>query len=479
MTWPPVQRTAGTDVRRLGGVLALDGLLLLVVMLAANPPPKQAAISRVALLSGTGPGPLRAAALFAGLAPQSPPLEPTDLPGEGPLIAVALRLPEHDTAQKPEPMPLIVSANGPPEPPELRPEHAPLNDAAELATAPTAFAAALPSGTEPVMAEAVPLPVDDAPVASATPAENGEAKPALPERLPDPLALAAAPLPQAQALIDIQPPAEPLSGLNSHEDVAIARIDQPKMAYQEDVADALMLVSLEGSWERPDPTAPVVMPPPPVISHLAKPPPDPLAADPQKDQFVNALMPLINEANSRILADRERLVRLAADTKATRGLSNDDAQFLARLREEYHAPQGGLDELLRRVDVVPPSLAIAQAAQESGWGSLKEPHAAPRSLFGQMVQRRLAHFEDATSAVAAYIGNLNSHNAYGEFRAERARMRAAGRLIEGQTLVGYIQRYSERGMEYVNSVKGLIDWNKLGTYDQAHWDDRAAATARD
>ncbi len=478
MTWPPAQRNAGSDFRRLGGVLALDGLLLLVVMLAANPPPKQAAVSRVALLSGTGPGPLRAAELFAGLAPQSPPLEPTDLPGEGPLIALALRLPEHDAVLKPEPMPLIVSANGPPEPPELRPELAPLDDAAELAAAPAAYAAALPSGTEQVAADLVALPADDAPIASATPAEHGTDKPAMPDRVPDQLALAAAPLPQAQAMIDIQPPAEPLPALNKHEDVAVARIDQPNMAYQEDVAEALMLVSLEGSWERPDPNAPSVALPP-VISHLAKPPPDPLAADPQKDQFVNALMPLINEANSRILADRERLLHLAADTKAMRALSNEDAQFLARLREEYHAPQGGLDELLRRVDVVPPSLAIAQAAQESGWGALKEPHAAPRSLFGQMVERRLAHFEDATSAVAAYIGNLNSHNAYGEFRAERARMRAAGRLIEGQTLVSYIQRYSERGMDYVNSVKGLIDWNNLGTYDRAHWDDRATASARD
>jgi Bax protein len=463
MTWAPVQLHAGSDLRRLGGVLALDGLLLLVVLLAANPPHRPATVARVAL--APGPGPLRAATLFAGLAPQSPPLEPTDLPGEGPVIALALRMPEPEAALKPDPMPLIVSAGDPPEPPALRPEQTSLDDPARLAAA--VLDPALPvSSVERVIADAVPLPVDVDPIPSMAPSESFAVKPALPERLPEQLALVAGTLVVAEAAPEIQAPAAPQPVSAKHEDLLADRVAQPNMAYQDELADALVLVSLADSWERPDPAERFVAPPP-VITRQIRPPADPLAADPQKDQFVNTLIPLINEANSRILADRGRLLQL------------EDAQFLARLREEYHAPQGGMEELLRRVDVVPPSLAIAQAAQESGWGALREPQAAPRSLFGQMVERRLAHFSDATAAVAAYIGNLNSHNAYGEFRAERARLRAAGRQIEGETLVSYIQRYSERGMDYVNSVKDLIDWNKLGTYDRAHWDDRVAATARD
>jgi hypothetical protein len=169
MTWAPVQLDAGSDLRRLGGVLALDGLLLLVVLLAAHPPQRPATIARLAL--APGPGPLRAASLFAGLAPQSPPLDPTDLPGEGPVIALAIRMPEPEPVLKPDPMPLIVSAGDPPEPPELRPELASPVDRAQLASAAIDPALPLPSA-ERVIADAAPLPADVAPVVSMAPSTS-------------------------------------------------------------------------------------------------------------------------------------------------------------------------------------------------------------------------------------------------------------------------------------------------------------------
>jgi Bax protein len=134
------------------------------------------------------------------------------------------------------------------------------------------------------------------------------------------------------------------------------------------------------------------------------------------------------------------------------------------------------------VDVVPPSLALAQAAEESGWGTSRFASVG-NSLFGQRVWKRGAgmtpaerdtrarfevrKFAKLESSVAAYIHNLNSHAAYRGFRDERAAMRDARRPRHGEALVVHLERYSERGTDYVESLRTIIRDNNFGRFDSA------------
>jgi Bax protein len=135
-------------------------------------------------------------------------------------------------------------------------------------------------------------------------------------------------------------------------------------------------------------------------------------------------------------------------------------------------------ELLRRVDVVPPSLAIAQAIIETGWGA----SAAARrlnALYGQLggdgsSVARLASFANIQESVAAYVHNLNTHFAYAGFRDLRQRMRAAGQPIDAEKLAATLTRYSELGAVYTREVQGLIRRERLAEYDAA----RLAAAQR-
>ena len=161
----------------------------------------------------------------------------------------------------------------------------------------------------------------------------------------------------------------------------------------------------------------------------------------RKSLFFKALLPLVLDANETIRAERARLESLASRVAAGKSLSTSERLWLARLADRYELDSVDFAQLLRRVDIVPPSLALAQAAIESGWGSsrfAREGHA----LFGQ---KGLAaedepgpsmkdsdgslfrSFEDPREAVKAYVHNLNTHSAYRDFRMHRAALRADGR----------------------------------------------------
>ncbi len=198
------------------------------------------------------------------------------------------------------------------------------------------------------------------------------------------------------------------------------------------------------------------------------------SSDARKRIFVKAMLPLLLAENERILADRERVVRLARRLGAGRALQPHERAWLRQTADDYDVASGDFDELARRIDAVPPSLALAQAALESGWGTSR---AAQRghATFGQMSFRiageqtiaEVKAFADLPQAVAAYARNLNTHRAYAEFRARRAAMRAAGDVPDGAELALHLLRYSERKDEYIRAVRALIRANKLGAFDAA------------
>jgi Bax protein len=197
----------------------------------------------------------------------------------------------------------------------------------------------------------------------------------------------------------------------------------------------------------------------------------------KKELFFRLLGPLALRANELILAEREWLIdqRSAGPDKAP-------SENLRSMYENYRVEPGDFDQLLERVDMVPPSLILAQAAEESGWGTSRFA-ALGNALFGQWtygkgiapLQRRqekgnysIAAFDTPLDSVRAYMRNINSHPAYRDLRDKRAAVRKDGGSVTGHELAKTLTKYSERGEDYVHSLHAIMRVNKLGPTDQAH-----------
>lgn len=198
--------------------------------------------------------------------------------------------------------------------------------------------------------------------------------------------------------------------------------------------------------------------------------------------FITALLPIILDVNQRVLAERERLLYLRDVLATAPDLVTDrEHAWLADLADRYDTTPDQIDELVDRVDIVPPSMAIAQSGVESGWGTSFAARNG-NALFGQIqtVGRHAVSvswkpgpsmpqpFTNVAEATEAYVMNLNTHAAYAAFRKERARMRANGDWPEGYQLIGQLLRYSERGGGYVHFVRQIMRENELGDFDHAH-----------
>lgn len=198
----------------------------------------------------------------------------------------------------------------------------------------------------------------------------------------------------------------------------------------------------------------------------------------RKAVFFEYVEPLIAEANEHVAEDRERLIEIAGKSE----FSWLDRWWLEKLAADYRVEHESMDEeqilsmLLLRVDVVPTSLALAQAAKESGWGTSRFAREA-NNLFGEwcfrpgcgiVPQNRLEGrkheveaFETPRDSVFSYLRNLNTHKSYRQFRLARARLRKTGAGLSGVALAEQLADYSERGEDYIKDIKHLIEVNKL------------------
>jgi Bax protein len=206
------------------------------------------------------------------------------------------------------------------------------------------------------------------------------------------------------------------------------------------------------------------------------------APEMRKNFFFKMVLPLVLRVNDAIAEDRRRLMPLAAASRAGKRLAAEDRLWLAAKLDQYGVRRAGLVELAGRMDTVPPSLAIAQAAEETGWGTSRFAREG-NALFGQwtfaaaggLVPKDRARgklhkvkvFQTLTQAVGAYVANLNTHRAYRGFRAERARMRKLGATPDGMKLAQSLASYSERGRAYVTSIQRIIRANRLSQLDKA------------
>ncbi len=202
----------------------------------------------------------------------------------------------------------------------------------------------------------------------------------------------------------------------------------------------------------------------------------------KKTVFFQTVLPLILQENERILADRHRLIGLKAQVAMGRKLPARDRLWLAVLAERYKVKDDSLSTLLARVDIIPPSLAMAQAAEESGWGTSRFAQVG-NAIYGQWttadgdglvpeqrpegMDHKVKAFDNLQQSVAAYMRNLNTHGAYRSLRRERGKLRAAGDALDGARLAGTLTKYSQRGHEYVETVRTIINANNLRELDDA------------
>ncbi len=206
----------------------------------------------------------------------------------------------------------------------------------------------------------------------------------------------------------------------------------------------------------------------------------------RKAAFVSVVLPVIEGVNREIL-DRRRLVEaVIACQSEGRTIGSALREEIRRLHQTYRT-DGDMATLHNRLDIVPPSLAVAQAAIESGWGTSRFA-VNGNALFGQRTTNRdhgmrpthlpestsvrVAAFDHLTASVISYVRNLNTHGAYREFRSRRAEFRRNGESPDGLALAATLTAYSSRGQAYVRQVKSVIRANRLMDFDSL-----AAATS--
>jgi len=196
----------------------------------------------------------------------------------------------------------------------------------------------------------------------------------------------------------------------------------------------------------------------------------------KRELFIKILLPLILDENEKIQKDREKLFAILNKNFNTPG----EKVWLKRRFKEYKIDDKDLGKLKMRMDIIPVSLALAQAANESGWGTSRFALEG-NALFGQWTwgkkgispknqdknkSHKVLQFQVLKASVRAYKNNLNTHNAYKEFRKKRAQLREEGDFT-GLDLAKYIKNYAAIGEKYVRIIEDIIVRNSLTDFDKA------------
>ena len=202
----------------------------------------------------------------------------------------------------------------------------------------------------------------------------------------------------------------------------------------------------------------------------------------RKAAFFSFLYPRIALANSRILIERDYLEALSRKEELSKSERTWLSSQAERLRVEEEAGSPAMFEQLRkRLDVISPSLVLAQAANESAWGQSRFATRG-NNLFGQWcfskgcglvpqarvegATHEVAKFSSPYRSIRAYIQNLNSHPAYQELRDVRQAIRKDDRMASGSALAAGLISYSERGEDYVKEIRSMIRHNNLAYFDK-------------
>ena len=195
----------------------------------------------------------------------------------------------------------------------------------------------------------------------------------------------------------------------------------------------------------------------------------------KKETFIKIVLPLIVAENERILADREKLFTVSKK-KFTTDL---EKQWLRQKLLEYKVKKGDLKELVARMDIIPTSIALAQAAKESGWGTSRFALEG-NAIFGQWTwsgqgiapldresnkNHKILKFPILRASVKAYQNNLNTHKSYSKFRQKRLTLRDKNKKIKGLELTETLNNYAQTGIEYTKILNQIIKQNRLMDFE--------------
>jgi Bax protein len=197
----------------------------------------------------------------------------------------------------------------------------------------------------------------------------------------------------------------------------------------------------------------------------------------RKELFIQIILPLIIKENNLIRIDRKKLFSILNKNKN----SNVEKKWLDQKFKQYGVVNKDLSTLKVRMDEIPVSLAIAQAAKETGWGTSRFAQQG-NALFGQWTwsgeglkpagadnnsTHKVMKFKVLQASVKAYHRNINTHSSYREFRSARASLRDKRKSLDSMILSEYLDKYAETGKEYVKILQQIIRQNNLSDFDDA------------
>ena len=197
----------------------------------------------------------------------------------------------------------------------------------------------------------------------------------------------------------------------------------------------------------------------------------------RKEFFIQIILPLILEENKNIRLDRKRLFSIINKNNNTKL----EKKWLDKKYRQYGVVSKDLSILKIRMDEIPVSLAIAQAAKETGWGTSRFAQEG-NALFGQWTWsgeglkpkesdksqgHKVMKFNVLQASVRAYQRNLNTHSSYQDFRMARAELRDMGISLDSLILSEHLDKYAETGDQYVDVLKKIIKQNNLKDFDDA------------
>ena len=196
----------------------------------------------------------------------------------------------------------------------------------------------------------------------------------------------------------------------------------------------------------------------------------------RKELFIKIVLPLILQENDKIEKDRKKLFKVLAK----KSNNKDERNWLKWKFKEYKIKNSDISELKIRMDIIPVSLAIAQAAIESGWGTSRFALEG-NALYGQWTwsdnglepldsdggDHKVMRFKILTASIKAYKKNLNTHSGYMEFREARANLRNQNEKVTGLKLTQYLDKYSAQGEKYTKKLETTIKKNSLSDFENA------------
>ena len=195
----------------------------------------------------------------------------------------------------------------------------------------------------------------------------------------------------------------------------------------------------------------------------------------KKETFIQIVLPLIVAENEKIVDDREKLKTLIGKKFTT----DTEKQWLRQKLLEYKVKKSDLEELLFRMDMIPVSIALAQAAKESGWGTSRFALEG-NAIFGQWTwdgqgiaplkrdgdkNHKILKFPILRASVKAYKNNLNTHKSYFKFREKRKELRDKNKRITGLALTNTLKNYAQTGSEYTKILNQIITQNRLSDFE--------------